>query len=98
MATLDWSQCSAVETVPGRLSGAWKPGRPRPRRRPQAKRIPYRRSEKRVSRSLRHRISHPHGALDRSSDSYPKVTPRRTGTGGSAESAILTLWRRLYFG
>ena len=23
MATLDWSQCSAVESVPGRLSGAW---------------------------------------------------------------------------
>jgi uncharacterized protein (DUF433 family) len=23
MASLDWSQCSAVETVPGRLSGAW---------------------------------------------------------------------------
>ena len=21
--TLDWSQCSAVESVPGRLSGAW---------------------------------------------------------------------------
>jgi uncharacterized protein (DUF433 family) len=23
MAALDWSQCSAVESVPGRLSGAW---------------------------------------------------------------------------
>ncbi len=23
MATLDWSQCHAVESVPGRLSGAW---------------------------------------------------------------------------
>ncbi len=23
MATLDWSQCSAVESVPGRRSGAW---------------------------------------------------------------------------
>ena len=23
MATIDWSQCSAVESVPGRLSGAW---------------------------------------------------------------------------
>ncbi len=23
MATLDWSQCSAVESVPGRLGGAW---------------------------------------------------------------------------
>jgi uncharacterized protein (DUF433 family) len=23
MATLDWSQCPAVESVPGRLSGAW---------------------------------------------------------------------------
>jgi len=23
IATLDWSQCSAVESVPGRLSGAW---------------------------------------------------------------------------
>jgi uncharacterized protein (DUF433 family) len=23
MPTLDWSQCSAVESVPGRLSGAW---------------------------------------------------------------------------
>ncbi len=23
MATLDWSQCAAVESVPGRLSGAW---------------------------------------------------------------------------
>jgi len=23
MATLDWSQCSAVESVPGRLNGAW---------------------------------------------------------------------------
>jgi uncharacterized protein (DUF433 family) len=23
MKTLDWSQCSAVESVPGRLSGAW---------------------------------------------------------------------------
>lgn len=23
MAILDWSQCSAVESVPGRLSGAW---------------------------------------------------------------------------
>ena len=22
-ATLDWSQCAAVESVPGRLSGAW---------------------------------------------------------------------------
>ena len=22
-ATLDWSQCSAVESVPGRRSGAW---------------------------------------------------------------------------
>ena len=23
MARLDWSQCSAVESVPGKLSGAW---------------------------------------------------------------------------
>ena len=23
MATLDWSQCPAVESVPGRVSGAW---------------------------------------------------------------------------
>src|SRR5882757_7587818 len=23
MATLDWTQCPAVESVPGRLSGAW---------------------------------------------------------------------------
>jgi uncharacterized protein (DUF433 family) len=23
MAMLDWSQCSAIESVPGRLSGAW---------------------------------------------------------------------------
>lgn len=23
MAILDWSQCSAVESVPGKLSGAW---------------------------------------------------------------------------
>lgn len=23
MAVLDWSQCSAVESVPGRVSGAW---------------------------------------------------------------------------
>jgi uncharacterized protein (DUF433 family) len=23
MASLDWSQCSAVESVPGRLNGAW---------------------------------------------------------------------------
>ena len=23
MAALDWSQCRAVESVPGRLSGAW---------------------------------------------------------------------------
>jgi uncharacterized protein (DUF433 family) len=23
MALLDWSQCTAVESVPGRLSGAW---------------------------------------------------------------------------
>ena len=23
MASLDWSQCSAVESVPGRLGGAW---------------------------------------------------------------------------
>jgi len=23
MATLDWSQCPAVERVPGRVSGAW---------------------------------------------------------------------------
>jgi hypothetical protein len=23
MAALDWSQCSAVESVPGRLNGAW---------------------------------------------------------------------------
>ena len=23
MATLDWSQCSAVESVPGKVSGAW---------------------------------------------------------------------------
>lgn len=23
MASLDWSQCSAVESVPGRRSGAW---------------------------------------------------------------------------
>lgn len=23
MATLDWSQCDTVESVPGKLSGAW---------------------------------------------------------------------------
>ena len=23
MASLDWSQCPAVESVPGKLSGAW---------------------------------------------------------------------------
>lgn len=23
MTTLDWSQCSAVESVPGKVSGAW---------------------------------------------------------------------------
>jgi uncharacterized protein (DUF433 family) len=23
MATLDWSQCAAVESIPGKLSGAW---------------------------------------------------------------------------
>jgi uncharacterized protein (DUF433 family) len=23
MANLDWSQCSAVESIPGKLSGAW---------------------------------------------------------------------------
>ena len=23
MATLDWSHCSAVESVPGKMSGAW---------------------------------------------------------------------------
>jgi uncharacterized protein (DUF433 family) len=23
MATLDWSRCSAVESVPGKVSGAW---------------------------------------------------------------------------
>jgi uncharacterized protein (DUF433 family) len=23
MAHLDWSQCSAVESIPGKLSGAW---------------------------------------------------------------------------
>ncbi|MDP9013721.1 MAG: DUF433 domain-containing protein [Pseudomonadota bacterium] len=23
MATLDWSQCSVVESVPGKVSGAW---------------------------------------------------------------------------
>ena len=23
MAALDWSRCSAVETVPGKVSGAW---------------------------------------------------------------------------
>jgi uncharacterized protein (DUF433 family) len=23
MANLDWSQCSAVESVPGKVSGAW---------------------------------------------------------------------------
>jgi len=23
MATLDWSQCRAVESIPGKLSGAW---------------------------------------------------------------------------
>ena len=23
MANLDWSQCAAVESVPGRVSGAW---------------------------------------------------------------------------
>jgi uncharacterized protein (DUF433 family) len=23
MAPLDWSQCSAVESIPGKLSGAW---------------------------------------------------------------------------
>jgi uncharacterized protein (DUF433 family) len=23
MSVLDWSQCSAVESVPGRVSGAW---------------------------------------------------------------------------
>jgi len=33
MANLDWSQCPAVESVPGRLSGAWCfaiPGCPSP--------------------------------------------------------------------
>jgi len=25
MAVLDWSQCSAVESVPGKVSGAWVP-------------------------------------------------------------------------
>ena len=23
MATLDWSKCSAVESIPGKVSGAW---------------------------------------------------------------------------
>ncbi len=23
MATLDWSQCPAVESIPGKMSGAW---------------------------------------------------------------------------
>ena len=23
MATLDWSQCSAVESIPGKVGGAW---------------------------------------------------------------------------
>jgi uncharacterized protein (DUF433 family) len=23
MANLDWSQCSAVESIPGKVSGAW---------------------------------------------------------------------------
>jgi len=23
MATLDWSQCTAVESIPGKVSGAW---------------------------------------------------------------------------
>ena len=23
MATLDWSQCSVVESIPGKVSGAW---------------------------------------------------------------------------
>lgn len=23
MATIDWSQCSAVESIPGKVSGAW---------------------------------------------------------------------------
>jgi uncharacterized protein (DUF433 family) len=23
MATLDWSQCSAVESIPGKVNGAW---------------------------------------------------------------------------
>ncbi len=23
MATLDWSQCSAIESIPGKVSGAW---------------------------------------------------------------------------
>ena len=23
MASLDWSQCAAVESIPGRLNGAW---------------------------------------------------------------------------
>ena len=23
MATLDWSECSAVESIPGKVSGAW---------------------------------------------------------------------------
>jgi uncharacterized protein (DUF433 family) len=23
MATMDWSQCSAIERVPGKVSGAW---------------------------------------------------------------------------
>ena len=23
MATLDWSQCDAVESIPGKVSGAW---------------------------------------------------------------------------
>jgi uncharacterized protein (DUF433 family) len=23
MATLDWSQCQAVESIPGKVSGAW---------------------------------------------------------------------------
>jgi uncharacterized protein (DUF433 family) len=25
MATLDWSQCPAVESIPGKVSGAWVP-------------------------------------------------------------------------
>ena len=26
MAALDWSQCPAVESIPGKLSGAWSTG------------------------------------------------------------------------